>query len=107
RLRHSGATSELSVMPAAIVQPVRGEREKPVISGTPSIELLFSVASDDLDSTGNSVGEACLPMVACGLGIRAKTTPSPSSKVTVQSVFGRCFSSMLWNISSGGLKEMS
>ena len=45
RLRHSGATSELSATPAATVQPVRVDRDTLVISGTPSSDTVAKVAS--------------------------------------------------------------
>ncbi len=45
RLRHNGATSELSAMPAATVQPVSADRTKLVICGAPSSETADRVAS--------------------------------------------------------------
>jgi hypothetical protein len=94
-------------MPAATVQPVNGEREKAVISGVPSSDVVTSVASAILDVAASSEDDPRLPTVSCGFGMRATTVPSPSSKVTVHSGPGRCFSTRCWNISSGGLNEIS
>jgi hypothetical protein len=99
--------TELSEIPAATVQPVDGERENAVISGAPSSDVATSVASSLRDVSANSEAGARLPTVSCGFGTRANTVPAPSISVIVQSAPGRCFSTMLWNISSGGEKEMS
>jgi len=45
RMPYSGATSEISAMPAATVQPVSEERTTLVISGTPSSDTDENVAS--------------------------------------------------------------
>ncbi len=78
-----------------------------MINGTPSSDTVDIVASGLRNISANSVGEARLPMVSCGLGTRAKLVPSPSKIEIVQSWFGRCFSMMSWKISIGGLKEMT
>src|SRR3979411_2750488 len=107
RLRHTGPTSELSAIPAATVQPVSEERAYDVISGTPSSDTVCRVASGLRNISANSNGDARLPMVSCGLGIRAKLTPLPSKIEIVQSSPGRCFSMIVWKIEIGGLKAMS
>ena len=78
-----------------------------MINGTPSSETVDTVASGLRNISAKSVGEARLPTVSCGFGIRAKLMPSPSKIEIVQSLFGRCLSMMFWNISIGGLNEMT
>ncbi len=107
RLRHNGPTSELSAIPAATVQPVSEDRAYEVISDTPSSDTVCRVASGLRSISPYSDGDARLPMVSCGLGIRAKLTPLPSKREIVQSSLGRCFSMIVWKIEIGGLKEMS
>src|SRR6266550_6642349 len=107
RLRHKGPARELSATPAATVQPVSGDRAKPVISDTPSSDTVRRVASGSGNIWAYSVGDACLPTVTCGLGTRAKLVPSLSKIEIVQSSPGRCFSMMVWKISIGGLKDMT
>src|SRR5258705_13732576 len=92
-------------MPAATVQPVSDDRARPVISETPSSDTGCSVASGAPNIAAYSVGEARLPAVSCGYGIRAKLTPSWSKIEIVQASLGRCCSVMDWKISIGGLKE--
>src|SRR5271156_6952547 len=107
RLRHNGATSEVSATPAATVQPVSDDRAKLVISGTPSSETVGMVASVFRNISAYSDGEARMPTVACGFGTRAKLTPSRSKIEIVQCSLGRCCSINVWNSAIGGLEGIS
>ena len=107
RLRQSGATRDRSEIPAATIQPVSDECANPDISCTPSSETVGRMASGRRSVASRIDGGARLPKVSCAFGTRANTTPLPSTSDSVQSSLGRCFSRMLWNIATGGLKEMS